>query len=149
MPTMAIRLARVVTTAMVIGLGISFLYWAAVQWKMPDAGAYWQAALRLRAGEQLYPAFTNVEASEVYRYAPWFAWLTIPFTFLPIQVAGFIWSVILVAASTVAVWPLVRKRRWLVVAFFWPILIGISANGNVHALMLAPLVLGLERRSGP
>jgi hypothetical protein len=146
---MVVRLARLVTTAMVIGLGISFLYWAAAEWKMPDAGAYWQAALRLRAGEELYPAFTNVEASEVYRYTPWFAWLTVPFTFLPIQVAGFIWSVILVIASTVAVWPLVQERRWLLVAFFWPILIGISANGNVHALMLAPLVLGLERRSGP
>jgi hypothetical protein len=134
---------------MVIGVGISFLFWAAVKWEMPDAAAYWQAAERLRAGQELYPAYSNVEASEVYRYTPWFAWLAVPFTFLPVQVAGFIWSVILVAASTLAVWPLVRERRWLVVAFFWPILIGISANGNVHALMLAPLVLGIERRSGP
>jgi hypothetical protein len=133
----------------VVGVGISFLFWAAAKWEMPDAAAYWLAAERLRAGQELYPAFANVEASEVYRYAPWFAWLAVPFTFLPVQVAGFIWSVILVTASTVAVWPLAREGRWLLVAFFWPILIGISANGNVHALMLAPLVLGLERRSGP
>jgi hypothetical protein len=133
----------------VVGVGISFLFWAAVRWEMPDAAAYWQAAERLRAGQDLYPVYGNVEASEVYRYTPWLAWLTVPFTLLPVQVAGFIWSVILVAASTVAVWPLVRERRWLMVAFFWPILIGISANGNVHALMLAPLVLGVERRSGP
>jgi hypothetical protein len=148
-PPILRRLPRLVATAMVIGVGISFLFWAAVKWEMPDAAAYWQAAERLRAGQELYPAYSNVEASEVYRYTPWFAWLAVPFTFLPVQVAGFIWSVILVAASTLAVWPLVRERRWLVVAFFWPILIGISANGNVHALMLAPLVLGIERRSGP
>jgi hypothetical protein len=149
MPRRVVRLARLVTIAVVVGMGISFLYWAAVTWEMPDAGAYWQAALRLRAGEPLYPVLGDVEASDVYRYAPWFAWLAVPFTFLPIQVAGLIWSAILVAASTAAVWPLVRERRWLLVAFFWPILIGISAIGNVHALMLAPLVHGLERRSGP
>jgi hypothetical protein len=149
LPRILVRLPRLVVTAMVVGLGISFLFWAAVKWEMPDAAAYWQAAERLRAGQDLYPAFTNVEASEVYRYAPWFAWLAVPFTYLPIQVAGLLWSIILVVASTVAVWPLVRERRWLWVAFFWPILIGISANGNVHALMMAPLVLWLERRSGP
>jgi hypothetical protein len=143
------RLARIVTVAMVVGLGVGYVYWAAAAWHMPDAGAYWQAALRLREGGELYPAFSNVEASEIYRYAPWFAWLTVPFTVLPVHVAGAIWSAVLIAASTVAVWPLVRSRRWLVAAFFWPILIGISANGNVHALMIAALVLGVERRSGP
>jgi hypothetical protein len=35
------------------------------------------------------------------------------------------------------------------VAFFLPILIGISATGNVHPLLIAALVLGVERRSGP
>jgi hypothetical protein len=149
MPRILLRLPRLVATAVVVGVGISFLYWAAVKWEMPDAAAYWQAAERLRAGQDLYPTFSNVEASEVYRYAPWFAWLAVPFTYLPIQVAGALWSIILVAASTIAVVPLARERRWLAVAFFWPILIGISANGNVHALMLAPLVLFLERRSGP
>jgi hypothetical protein len=143
------RASRLVVIAMVVGLGISFLYWAAIKWEMPDAAAYWQAAERLRAGQPLYPLYSNVEASEVYRYAPWFAWLAVPFTFLPVQVAGLLWSIILVTASTLAVVPLVRERRWLLVAFFWPILIGISANGNVHALMVAPLVLGLDRRSGP
>jgi hypothetical protein len=116
---------------------------------MADAGAYWQAALRLRAGEELYPYYANVEASDVYRYAPWFAWLAIPFTYLPVQVAGAIWTTVLVAASTLAVRPLVRDGHWLVAAVFWPILVGISASGNVHALMIAALVLGVERRSGP
>jgi hypothetical protein len=35
------------------------------------------------------------------------------------------------------------------VAFFLPVLIGISAGGNVQALIIAMLVLGIQRRSGP
>lgn len=143
------RLARVVVVAMVIGLGIGWMYWAAVDWSLPDAGAYWNAALRLRAGEPLYPAVADHEASEVYRYAPWFAWLAIPFTFLPVELSGAIWSSILVGASVAAVVPLLRQRAWLQAAFFFPILIGISAIGNVQALMIAALVWGVERRSGP
>lgn len=143
------RFSRLLATAVVLGVGLSLLYWAASDWKMTDAAAYWQAAERLRAGQPLYPAFADVEASEVYRYAPWFAWLAVPFTYLPVQVAGALWSAILVAASTIAVIPLARDRQWLGVAFFWPILIGISAIGNVQALMVASLVYGLERRSGP
>lgn len=134
---------------MLIGLAIGFIYWAAVDWSLPDAGAYWQAALRLRAGEPLYPPVINVESSEVFRYAPWFAWLTVPVTFLPLTVAAVMWSAVLIAASLVAVVPLARRGAVLEAAFFGSVLIGISAKGNVHALMIAALMLGLDRRSGP
>jgi hypothetical protein len=143
------RWAQVIVLGLLIGLAVGNLYWSIAQWTLSDAGAYWNAAMRLREGQELYPAVTNVEASDVYRYAPWFAWLTVPFTFLPQAVAGAAWSVILVAASVVAVTPLARRKAWTQVAFFFPILIGISAVGNVHALMVAWLVWGVERRSGP
>jgi len=139
----------VVLLGILAGLAFGDLYWAVVKWTQADAGAYWNAALRLRAGEPLYPSGVNLEASDVYRYAPWFAWLAVPFTYLPVQVAGAIWSCILVLASTVAVVPLARRGAWVQVLFFWPILIGISANGNVQALLIAWLVWGVERRSGP
>ncbi len=148
-PRLLVRVARIVALAVIIGMSIGYLYFAISAWHMTDAGAYWNAAMRLREGHELYPVVPNVEASDVYRYSPWFAWLAIPFTYLPLPVAGAIWSLILVAASTVAVIPLARRRAWLGVAFFWPMLIGISAIGNVHALMIAALVLGVERRSGP
>jgi hypothetical protein len=144
-----VRAARIVALAIIIGMAIGYLYWAATAWKMTDAGAYWNAAMRLREGQDLYPVVPNIEASDVYRYSPWFAWLAVPFTFLPIHIAGALWSAILIGASTVAVGPLARRRLWLGVIFFWPMLIGISAIGNVHALMIAALVLGIERRSGP
>jgi hypothetical protein len=144
-----IRLARTVALAVVIGIGLFNLYQAAANWTLSDASAYWHAALRLRDGAPLYPLLTNVDASEVYRYAPWFAWVTVPVTWLPVQVAGALWSTLLLAASGLALAPLARARAWLLVAFFAPILVGISAVGNVQPILVAALVWGVERRSGP
>ena len=134
---------------MIIGIGIFNLRNALIGWTLSDAEAYWNAAMRLRTGGDLYPALGSVDASDVYRYAPWFAWLAMPFTFLPIQLAGGLWSAILLAASGVALIPLIRARAWLLVALFLPILVGISAVGNVHPLLIASLMHGVERRSGP
>lgn len=143
------RLPRLGVTALVLGLGIANAYWSITGWTLSDAGAYWEAAHRLRDGAELYPVVADVEASDVYRYAPWFAWVAVPFTFLPIQAAGALWSLILIGASIAAVVPMARDRAWLQVAFFFPILLGISAVGNAQALMVAWLVWGVERRSGP
>jgi hypothetical protein len=144
-----VRLARTVALAVIIGIGLFNLLQAATHWTLSDAAAYWNAALRLREGAPLYPSVTNIDASEVYRYAPWFAWLAVPFTYLQVQVAGALWSVLLIAASGLSLVPLARARAWVAVAFFAPILVGISAVGNVHPLLIAPLVWTVERRSGP
>jgi len=143
------RLARIVALAVIIGIGIFHLYIALTNWTLSDAGAYWQAGLRLRAGEPLYPALASAEGSGIYRYAPWFAWLAVPWTFLPEWLAGVLWSAVLLGASALPLMPLVRLRAWILVAFFAPILVGISAVGNVQPLIVAALVLGVERRSGP
>lgn len=143
------RLARTVALAVIIAIGIFNLFIAVTNWTLSDADAYWQAGLRLRAGEPLYPTLTSAEGSEIYRYAPWFAWLAVPWTFLPEWLAGALWSAVLLGASALALLPLVRLRAWLLVALFGPILVGISAVGNVQPLIVAALVLGVERRSGP
>ena len=147
--TEGVRLARTVALAVVIGIGLFNLYQAAVNWTLSDASAYWNAALRLREGGALYPVLADVDASEVYRYAPWFAWLTVPFTFLSVQLAGALWSAFLLGASAIALIPLARARAWLLIALFAPILVGICAVGNVQPLLIAPLVWSVERRSGP
>lgn len=144
-----VRLSRIVALAVIIGVGLVNLIQATTHWTLSDAAAYWNAGLRLREGEPLYPVLTNVDASEVYRYAPWLAWLAVPVTYLPVQIAGALWSAVLLVASAIALVPLARARAWLAVAFFGPILVGISAVGNVHPLLIAPLVWTVERRSGP
>lgn len=148
-PGFGLRLARIVALAVIIGIGFSHLRWSIADWHLSDMNAYWEAGLRVRQGEQLYPPVANVIASEVYRYSPWFAWLWAPLTVLPRAIVDVAWSAILVAASFAAVWPMARRRAWIAVAFFLPILIGISAIGNVHALLVAALVWSVERRSGP
>ena len=82
------RLPRTVALALIIGIGIFNLYHAVVGWTLSDAGAYWNAAMRLREGADLYPALASVEGSEIFRYAPWFAWVTVPFTYLPGWLVG-------------------------------------------------------------
>lgn len=146
---MGVRLARTVALAVIIGIGLFNLWIAVTHWTLSDAGAYWQAGMRLRDGAALYPALASAEGSEIYRYAPWFAWLAVPWTYLPQWVAGVLWSAVLLSASGLALLPLIRLRAWILVAFFAPILIGISAVGNVQPLIVAALVLGVERRSGP
>ncbi|MEO6295222.1 MAG: glycosyltransferase family 87 protein [Candidatus Limnocylindria bacterium] len=143
------RLARIVALAVIIGIGFNHVYWSATDWHLEDMNAYWDAGMRLRMGEALYPPVNDVLASAVYRYSPWFAWVWAPLTVLPRGLVNVAWSLILLTASAAAVWPMARRRAWIGVAFFLPILIGISAGGNVHALLIAALVLGVERRSGP
>jgi hypothetical protein len=133
----------------IIGIGLVNLIQAATHWTLSDAAAYWNAALRLREGEALYPLATNVDASEVYRYAPWLAWLAVPVTYMRVELAAALWSAMLLAASAVALVPLAQARAWLAIAFFAPILVGISAVGNIHPLVIAPLVWTVGRRAGP
>jgi hypothetical protein len=144
-----VRLARIVALAVIIGIGFNHVWWSVTDWHLDDMNAYWDAGVRLRQGQPLFPPVTDVLASEVYRYSPWFAWLWAPITLLPRELVDVLWSILLLAASAAAVVPMARRRAWIGVAFFLPILIGISAGGNVHALLVAALVLGVERRSGP
>ncbi len=148
-PSLGVRLARIVALAVIIGIGFSHVWWSITDWHLKDMNAYWDAGVRLRAGDALYPQIANVLASEVYRYSPWFAWLWAPLTVLPRELVNVLWSAVLLAASIAAVWPMARRGSWIAVAFFLPVLIGISAGGNVHALLIAALVLGIERPSGP
>ena len=146
---MIAKVAELVATAILLGLSIALVTFAVTDWKLTDAEAYWNAALRLRAGEPLYPPVEDVNASDVYRYAPWFAFAAIPLTFLPKPVAGGLWSLLLIGASVLAIVPLVRARQLVLAAFFGSVLIGISAIGNAQPLIIAALVHGIGRRSGP
>ena len=70
--------SRTAVLVICICYAIGNIVWSASAWEIPDIEAYWNAALRLRDGGPLYPLATNVNDSEVYRYAPWFAYAWIP-----------------------------------------------------------------------
>lgn len=145
------RLAR--TTALAVSLAWLTYVLASwfLAWNPADAGAYYGAAERLRAGEPLYQAM-NPEAHEVYRYAPWFAYAWIPLTFLPRDLVLHGWSLAMLSASCVAVWPLIRLRTHASIALaalIGAFLAETAAFGNAHPAVVALLVVTARRRSFP
>jgi hypothetical protein len=73
-----------------------------------DAIGYWNAGLHIRSGAQLYfdagPAF----GSEVFLFAPWFAWVWAPLTYLPREPVIVSWGVAMGVAAVWAVRPFFR-----------------------------------------
>lgn len=151
-PPLGTVVVRTVVLAICISYGLVNVIWSTAAWEIPDIGAYWNAAVRLREGGLLYPEVGNVNASEVYRYAPWFAYAWIPLTYLPRWTVDAGWSILLVLASLAVVVPVIvlRSRAGLAfAAIVGSFLILIASRGNVQPLMVAALVFGAERRSGP
>lgn len=145
------RLARTVAMAICVAwLGYVLASWIVV-WNPADAGAYYDAAVRLAGGADLY-APMHPDAHEVYRYAPWFAAAWIPLTWLPRDVALHAWSVAMLACSAAAVWPLIRLGTHASVAL--GVLLGAflaetSMFGNAHPAVVALLVVAVARPALP
>ncbi len=115
-----------------------------------DVAAYWEAAERIRAGELLYVAGA-ANASDLYRYAPWFAFAWVPLTFLPREAVTAAWVGLMIAAAILSTAPLVRHGLAGTAAFslFAPIQLQAAVFGNVQPLLVLTLLWGVERRSGP
>ena len=115
-----------------------------------DMDAYWNAALRVRDGAPLYLPGVATD-SDLYRYAPWFAYAWVPLTFLPRDAVLFGWMVLCVGAALGAVAPLLRHGPigWAALAFLLPFGLEGAAYGNVQPLLVLALLWGAPRRSGP
>jgi hypothetical protein len=115
-----------------------------------DASAYWNAAERLRRGEDLYVA-GPANASDLYRYAPWFAAAWIPLTFFPRDAVTAGWVGLMIAAALLSTLPLLRRgpTGWAACALFAPLQLQGAIFGNVQPLLVLMLLWGVERRSGP
>ncbi len=117
----------------------------------PDADAYWFAAQRLREGQPLYlPA--GPDETEIYRYAPWFAFAWLPLTVLSQDAAFTVWRGILLVAACAAVVPLVRRPSpagLTLALLIFCLLISNLPAANVTTLMIGALAIGLPTRAGP
>lgn len=111
-----------------------------------DLQAYWQAALRLREGAELYGA-VDPDLNAAYRYAPWFAFAWVPLTSLPYEGVAAMWIAVLFAAWGAMLYPLRRSAPALILlaalTFHAPWV------GNIQPLMMLPLVYRLNRADGP
>jgi uncharacterized membrane protein (DUF485 family) len=121
-------------------------------WGFEDVRAYWEAALRLRQGLPLYGGTPDPNSYGVFRYAPWFAWMWVPLTYLPRQLAELLWCGLLAASSIVVLAALVTLRTAAAVALavlLLPMFFSLVQVGNVQPLLVATLAFGISRRSGP
>lgn len=145
--------SRVIVLAICIGFGLAFVISNVHSWELEDANAYWNAAHRIRDGLPLYiPVNPAADEMTAFRYAPWFAWLWVPLTFLPKDVVQVGWSLLLISATAAAIFPLIRQRTvaaMCLAALLGGLLVRSASTGNVHALLVAALVHGVPRRSGP
>jgi hypothetical protein len=151
LPAPLVRASILFVLAIFIGEGIAHGIFAVGNWTLEDANAYWAAAERLRAGQPLYSYF-DPNSNEVIRYAPWFAYAWIPLTYLPRAIVDIGWSALLVAASVAAVVPLLRRptpAALAIAGLLGPFLLWTASRGNLQPLLVAALVHGVERRSGP
>ncbi len=138
------RVGRLVVIAILAGVGISSFVFAIGDWHLRDMEVYEAAAWRIRDGQPLYGG--DVDALSAYRYAPWFAYAWVPLTYLPPLAVRIGWSALLLVATVLALSPFARGRAMILVLLFAPILVGITAIGNVHPAMMAVLVWGLRSR---
>jgi hypothetical protein len=121
-------------------------------WGFEDVRAYWEAALRVRQGLPLYGGTDGPNSYGVFRYAPWFAWMWVPLTYLPRQAAELLWGAILGISSLAVLVALVRLRTAATVALavlLLPMFMSLVQVGNVQPLLVATLAFGISRRSGP
>ena len=121
-------------------------------WNFGDINAYWLAADRLKHGEPLYLGSLDPDSYRVFRYAPWFAWLWVPLTYLPRTLVELGWAAILGAASVWLLVGLLRLRSAAAVAvalLMTPWLLSLVQVGNIQPLVVAALAFGMSRRAGP
>jgi hypothetical protein len=146
---MHVRLARIVILAILVGIGVSHVVFAIRDWPLGDMDVYLAAAARLRDGGPLYvPGDVAVNS---FWYAPWYAIAWLPLTYLPREVVAVGWSAVLLAATAAVCWILARESRTaaILALLIGPPLVAVSAGGNVQAIMLLTLLVGLHRKWGP
>jgi hypothetical protein len=146
-----VRSARILALAIVIGWSLAQAWYRVTDWTLSDMDAYWNAAMRIRAGEPVFPALSDESAADVYRYSPWFAALWTPLTFLPKSIVATGWSVILLlaTASAVSIFRGAGTTSVAAMCFFGSLLIWGSSIGNVQPLMIAAIAHTHRRGSGP
>ena len=145
-----LRAAQGVAVALCIALGLYFGLAEIGDWYLSDLNVYLGAAKRVAAGGSPY-LIPSSDIHDVFRYAPWFAYAFIPFTWLPLEATRVAWSALMVGASLWAVSPVVRQgpAGLALGVLCGGMLIGVAGSGNVQPLLIAVLVHGIDRRSGP
>lgn len=118
------------------------------QWEFDDIGAYLGAAQRLQQSLPLYVSTTDT--SELYWYAPWFAFAWVPLTQLPRLGVEVVWALVLLIATGLTLIHFRRSVAELCVALLLGAFLFRTAGwGNVQPLLVVALIRLLPTRGGP
>ncbi len=138
LPIVALSVAILVVVAVLASSGSTVGY---------DAHAYLDAAHRLLGGQAVYDASINQAGpAGQYLYPPPFTLLAVPFTLLPdpYEVAGWTVAILVAFGLGVAVLPVSRDVRWLIVllaGLSWPFVYGVKL-GQVGPLLFLCFAAG-------
>jgi len=136
------RLTRVARRVVLVLVGIFAVLWlytivtGGVGPVGQDIDNYWDAATRLRAGQPLY--VNTGDPNTWYSYSPWFAWLWVPLTFVPLPVVAVIWMGLCLTAWAYIVWHTRGATELLLLVA--PLTLYGAWVGNVQPLMIAALI---------
>jgi hypothetical protein len=138
----------------IVLVGAHVLRWlASSSWEFGgDMNAYWEAAMRLKHAEPLFPPVANVNDHDVYRYSAWFAAAWIPATFLDKTFVTTLWVAIIGISAGCLVLLAARARTissYLLAAILAPVLLQSAWYGQVQALLAVFLVWALAKPIGP
>jgi alpha-1,2-mannosyltransferase len=138
LPVVAIVVAIVVVGAVLASAGPTLGF---------DTRAYLDAARRLLDGQQLYdPSIERAGAAGLYYYSPPFTLLAVPFALLPapFDVIGWTATIVIAFAIGVALLPVPREVRWLVVllaGLSWPFAYAVKL-GQVGPILFLGFAVG-------
>lgn len=125
-----------VAGAIVAGLLLLRMYLLGA-WPLYDTACFWVAGLRLRTGAPVYgwidPAFT-------FRYAPPWAVLWVPLSFIPLELV----SAAMLTAEILALRYVCGSWRNAGLACWLPPVGGELSTGNINLLMAAAILAGVK-----
>ena len=148
-PTLTTRSPAVFVTLFVCAIyAFANVVLVTADWEFDDIHAYLGAAQRLLDGAPLY--VTTTDPSDLYLYAPWFAFAWIPFTLLPQLWVEVAWAGVLLGATLAAVLPFRHSWAGIALALLLGGLLYRTAGwGNVQPLLVAALIYAVPTRAGP
>lgn len=142
-------IAQALVFTLLAGYALAATVAVAQHWYFQDADAYWLAAQRLRDGQPLYVTALDPAQPQLYRYAPWFAYLWVPLTYLPHPLVMALWAAVLACAGLWLIRPLWTPAGVALALLCFPDLLRVTSTGNVQPLLLAGIAYGLTSRWGP
>jgi len=143
-----VRTILIVAAAIGVAIGVNAFVLHLTTDPLADVRAYYDAGVRLNAGQPLYIQPATTDDPAYYRYPPLLAILFRPLALLPFAVAAGVWESLLVAATAALIWrigirePVLIALGILAMPMLWTLAIG-QAQALVTMLLAFATPLGV------